>query len=339
MFTSPIVFILGAGASAEVGFPTGSLLKDNIANSLAFDSGLSTWTSGDHELFRTLKKQFGDNLKKYVEAGHAIARVANSFLSVDELLHHFSSRPEVVELGKIAIAREILKAESKSKLFNVHRSDIANLEGAQASWMHQFLSMALGSIRKEELADSFSKVTLINFNYDRSVEHYLYWALRERFKVDDTSAQDLIQRVKILRPYGSVGPLKWGGTEGVDYGIGDVNKFSLLQRLSANIRTYTEQGLPGNLQSDIESAVEDAKIVIFLGFGFHAPNMSILHTRGRMGQKAIFATVHGIDMHNYRFLQKRIISAIGPSNSEPLLVPWQAADMLEKMRVSILGVV
>lgn len=57
MFRSKIVFVLGAGSSAEVNMPTGEQLKDKIINKLNFraDEWPHKLSSGDQRIYTGIR--------------------------------------------------------------------------------------------------------------------------------------------------------------------------------------------------------------------------------------------------------------------------------------------
>ena len=78
-----------------------------------------------------------------------------SRISVDAFLEH---RPEYLQIGKLSIALCIMAHEHEKKLFN-----------AQRNW-YDYLRIKLNS-SFDEFGDN--KLSIITFNYDRSIEHYL----------------------------------------------------------------------------------------------------------------------------------------------------------------------
>jgi hypothetical protein len=180
-------------------------------------------------------------------------------------------RSEIVALGKAAIVREILNAERASRLFNPQ--DPSAIPSAEYSdtWLPLFLSMVIGSLTKEAAADAFRNVAIVNFNYDRIIEHFLYARLQTNFGLTAEETVRSISSLNMIRPYGSVGLLPW---QTGDVPFGDqIQNHERLFALSTNVRTFTEQNLTAEVESAIKSAIEKARLVIFLGFGFHQQNM------------------------------------------------------------------
>jgi len=138
MLPQPIVFVIGAGASKEFGMPDGGQMKESIAKALSFDQSDGKLL-GDRTIYDLLRSQ--SDWKKHHDAARELAARIGEFVSIDETLHWFSSRPEIVLLGKIIIVREILEAERASILFN--RQDERRIQNRNYgdSWLYYFLSM------------------------------------------------------------------------------------------------------------------------------------------------------------------------------------------------------
>ena len=99
MFNKPTVFIVGAGASAECGLPTGSQLKDRIRGGLGFQFEGGQLRKGDEALLHLLRGRFSQ-VNPYIKAGHELSATITTFPSIDEALHWWRARPEIVELGE-----------------------------------------------------------------------------------------------------------------------------------------------------------------------------------------------------------------------------------------------
>jgi hypothetical protein len=202
MFAKPTVFVIGAGASVEYGLPLGSTLKDRIASAVRYrfkEDGLLQ--DGDETLLIAIRRQF-KNEDPYIAAGPDLAASMPMHASIDEALQYWSAKPEAVQLGKLAIANEILRAESNSSLSE--NRETRRVDVPSGGWIWPFLSMTLGSdLTREQAEQAFANVTLINFNYDRTVEQYLYWALQQYGRVSAAVAANAVTSLKQIRPYAS----------------------------------------------------------------------------------------------------------------------------------------
>jgi hypothetical protein len=290
MFLQPIVFVVGAGASAEFDLPLGFQLKSSIKLALSFAKGAVG--SGDRSMFEMLGNRFGQEAAKYHEAAMELAARIDEFESIDEALHWFTTRPEIVLLGRGEIVRQILSAERRSKLFNAENPTLIRANRYDDTWLPYFLSMAMGSQTREQAAAMpFQNIIVVNFNYDRTIEHFLFSRLQTNFGLTDTEVKEAIASLNVIRPYGSVGPLPWQNGTAVPFGDVITTDHEKLFTLAGNVRTYTEQHLSSDLQPQVRSAVESARLVVFLGFGFHQQNMALLQTTRGESWRRLLATV------------------------------------------------
>jgi hypothetical protein len=337
VFTQPIVFIVGAGASAEYGMPLGAELKTKIASAVGYFSLAPDGRWGDPDLYKILNSKFGGEVSRHESAGRGLAKFLEAAPSIDEALHWFASREEVVELGKVAIVREILKAERASRLYNenyprmIPASDFAN------TWIPELLSMVMPGHQNEHAEQAFDKVTIINFNYDRTVEHFIYTTLQRRYSLEEARVKKIISNIHMLRPYGTIGALDWQSEPALAFGadFDNVDFFSL----SKNILTYSEQGVADEVKSRIQTALEAARVSFFLGFGFHSQNMNLLRIRrGGEEHRRAFATVFGMHGNNAREMQIAIANVVGCSLANPpMLLDLEAFRLLSHMRPSLMA--
>jgi len=338
MFLLPTLFVIGAGANAEFGMPTGTVLKEQIAKAVDFRRGAENGLLiGDGNLYDLIGDRFRTEPDVYHNGGIELSQLMAEFASIDEALHWFSGRAEIVSLGKVCIVRNILAAEARSKLAKVERFTATNTAFPEV-WATEFLSMAIGSLKKGEVEEAFSKVTIINFNYDRAIEHFLFLTLTTQFKLTEAEAVRAILKLKIIRPYGAVAPLPWqpGGTD-VSFGAEFGKDHEKLFAIAENIKTYTEQA-NAHVQPEIQAAIQRSRVIVILGFGFHQQNMVLLKAASPDG-KRIFATVLDIDRENYENLARNIANTFQSNGFPPQLIDRRSYKFLQTMRPSIMAAV
>jgi hypothetical protein len=168
-----------------------------------------------------LRQRFGDEAYKYIDVDAELARAMPTFISIDEALHFHSGNPKLVQLGKSEIVRQIIRSKASSALKGTGR---AAPENVRETWFPEFLSMALAGLKKSELESAFENVTIINFNYDRTLDQQLFWALQTTAGVNANIAAQVIAKLNVIRPYGSVGGLDW--QQGRSVRFGDSNRES-----------------------------------------------------------------------------------------------------------------
>ena len=94
MFSRPIVFVVGAGASAEFNLIDGRGLNAQLAKTLNFgrQDRLFNWELPSYSICFDLR--FKDRSSQYHEASTTLAQHLAQFVSIDEALHWYSSEPE-----------------------------------------------------------------------------------------------------------------------------------------------------------------------------------------------------------------------------------------------------
>ncbi len=275
------LFILGAGSSAEVGLPIGDGLVTRIAKltNLRYEHGIKL-VSGDWRIAEALKRHAPKGeFNSYRQAGCQIAEAMEYASSIDEYLDSQQHDERIKICGKLGIVTSILQAEAESALFVEPGSgrDFRDSAKVSASWLMKFFKMLRSGIPKTKIDSLFDRVSIINFNYDRCIEHYLVNAVVRFYGVDHKTACEVVSRLRIIHPYGTVGRLPWQRPdEGIYFGgIEDVGTERLLT-LSQGIKTYTEEfESPSSLQK-IHELVWNAETFVFLGFAFREPNMRLM---------------------------------------------------------------
>jgi hypothetical protein len=338
MFKKPIVLIIGAGASFDIyGLPLGGELATKIAKATDFywDHHLTRPSRGDADLFeKVIYRKYGHDqnaLNRYTSAGQSLAAAISSAVSVDDALYQLSENPEAVQLGKICIMRSILEAESKCK---IKPTPAGNPEpgAGKDGWIEQIFSMAITGLKQSELERAFENVTFVNFNYDRCIEHYLYWAM-QRIGLPAERAMNIVEGLNIIRPYGTLGSIFSGTKSYLQFGAGARQEpFDMIGR----IRTFTESEVLHD-KDKLMGILSDAGMILFLGFGFHAQNLQLLRQPKTTGLRPVkvIATVYGVDGANLPELTNSIskVLRIRPEYIETH--DMTASQLLQKLRLKI----
>lgn len=334
MFNQKIVFVIGAGASREYNFPLGSELKDRIARAVRFryQHGFQL-VDGDTGLLNHIRRHVKNDqalTNEYTEAANLLANAIPSFISVDEALHYVSAEPKAIEIGKITIVHQILKAERESTLAVDTRT--GRLAEVPDGWIGEMLSMAVAGVRRNDLASVFDSVTFINFNYDRAIEQYLFWALQKRTSATAAEAQTIVDGLNMIRPYGSIG--KYSPNTNDAFAFGTTAYFDPFLRLP-DLGTYTDQK-PKHDITAMGNALTNARLIIFLGFGYHAPNVDLLKLASGNGDTTfVLGTVTGIHKSNHDLIAGQIADNLKQSSERVTLHDMKAAELLRELRPRI----
>lgn len=313
MFKPNTVLIVGAGASKEVDLPVGTELVDQIASSVSFKRDeLTNRLPEHHDLVRELMNRAGpDNLRHYERAAAQMIGGMRSAESVDRFIDRNRDDDYIRTLGKAAIVKAIAFDERKSKLFADKGGPILGRSVIDDTWYWPFVKMLLeGSPPLDELFDGLS---VICFNYDRCIEHYLTCELMRSYHIDRKEAAKLVGRLDIWHPYGTIAPLDTQEVNGIAYGDNEFVSGRCFQ-LAARIKTFTEKHEDRAMINSIRARIRGAETLVFLGFGFYKQNLELIEPDGPTKVKWIVGTGFGLSD-----------SARGVVERERL-APWHKGD-------------
>lgn len=239
MIEVPTVFILGAGASMPYGYPSGNSLVIYILHETKSDSPLR------RELI-----DLGFSVDFINEFNKSLSRSRR--FSIDAFLEHW---PKFREIGKIAIADILSRYEGTSlnKFGDFSKTD---------DWYRYLFDKMNTSF------DEFDKnqVSFITFNYDRSLEYYLFDALKHSY--EDTNEKECASKMKnipIAHMYGKLDHLPWEQWEkGNKRKYGIVPTGAELKKTSSGINIIHEYS-DNTFFLEAEDLLKQARRVYFMG--------------------------------------------------------------------------
>ncbi len=124
--------------------------------------------------------------------------------SVDRFLE---GRPEFLDIGKASIASVLSKYEELNALFP--------LQGKKDHWYEEMYNKVFPQIQPKPIDAGL--LSIITFNYDRSLEHYLFTALKSASNAPDEKCRELVESANILHVHGKLGFLPWMSHQGRAY--------------------------------------------------------------------------------------------------------------------------
>lgn len=271
MINKPTILILGAGASCPYNFSDGIGLRKKICtyflsefNNLLNRSMLSK--SERVGLISTAEEYVYDFKSQDIR------------VTIDEFLNH---KKKYDFVGKISIIVTILKEESHSEF-----GDKIKIPA------HNWYSNLFGRLFRDCDANSLenNNIKIITFNYDRSLEHFLFdrlVALLDNSPSDRNKIFEFLH-TRIIHVYGKIAPLGWQSPRDTSSNVlveyGDENcSFEVVSELTKNIFTMhnVTDETKLNEAKNILKKVNDGRI-FFLGFGYDYYNM------GKLGLPNIF---------------------------------------------------
>jgi hypothetical protein len=280
VFRTKTTFIIGAGAGYEIEMPDPREMLAKIAQGFDFSrlgSELQTRDMvvlGKH--FERFSTRINTTPEKLQDAAGAIRQAARVTGSIDSILEQHGHDPLVQLAGKLAIVHYTLQAESRSPL-GIEPRDPGDLPlRGNENWLYQLGRMLVAGVPRGKAEQCFDNLSVINFNYDRSLQHYLPWVLQMAFGMTLSEARQLVAaKLKIIYPIGSVGRLPWelGESPGVDWGIEEPAN---LDALVNQVLTITEMRNRPKMAENILAEVAGAKRIVFLGFGFDPLHTDVL---------------------------------------------------------------
>ncbi|HEX6783162.1 MAG TPA: hypothetical protein VF098_00705 [Sphingomicrobium sp.] len=299
MFRSKTVFVVGAGASCELSFPSGAQLLNQIADSLDiyFDDG-NYMRRGDSRLYQAFQQLAGQgsnlSLNDLQFAGWRVRDAAKLGLSIDNVIHQFADDGLVARVAKLAIAYKILQAEESSSFLRLNtdlRPPNIDLASIRNTWLGGLAQLLVQDLTRSQAERIFDNLAIISFNYDRSIRRFLPFALSSQFGISTGESQEISKQLRIFYPYGSLGPLPWEASEGTEFGDAD---HAPLIDVSTRIRTFTEQVEESESLASMRQALSEARHVVFLGFGYHRQNMTLLSDGVKGSALRVFGTSQGL---------------------------------------------
>lgn len=273
MIEEKTTFILGAGSSAHVGYPLGAGLLKNMCSiriNKNYPQLPEKWSTNDID----------DLLISLSRSGH---------YSIDAFLESSEYR----NLGKYLIAYQLKQYEVVDELFPPNES----------GWYQILFSSLIDQCGSDIGKNNLS---IITFNYDRSLETYLHNAIQHRFKLSAEDAWDKVSEIPFVHVHGVLGEYPK-----VDYQ--PTCDFETLLSISEEIRIIheIEDNEGGYCNSEFEAAnglLEQSERIVFLGFGFHDDNVRRFNffTPEEVEKRNVYSTHQGMTGFEYSQMVDRL---------------------------------
>lgn len=330
MLKTRTLFIIGAGASAELNFPTGTELLFHISQKLNFELDSLGNVRGDQRLWSAVERRCQErsgNIQDYLDAAAEIRSGLNLAQSIDNYVHTHANKPIFADLAKLSIALFILAAE-ETVIRNVPQKPLKAVTSKNDYWLSVFSRHHFAGYKATDLDSLFENVAFISFNYDRCIERNLRICVANYFGLEDERAIEICSKIRIFYPYGSVGRLHPdGGTNSLQFGA-SISPDSLINAANS-IRTFTEGVSDPDLSRKLPEILDWAKHIVFLGFGFIDLNMRLLGSADNTGShKKTFGTAYCMSEPNLRELQQIIPQQFFSPYAEPLRSDLKAHQFL-----------
>jgi hypothetical protein len=262
----PTTLIVGAGASQPYGFPLGDELFDEICSFLRPDI-----ESNEKKI---LVAGIGFELDRLVWFRKDLLR--SGIRSVDAFLE---SRGEFINEGKAAIACVLVNREISEHVIE---------RGARQDNWYAYLWSRL---RTEDPAQlSKNRLSIVTFNYDRSLEYFLYHAISATYGLAEDKARNFLGGIPVVHLHGQLGTLREAAGNGRNFS--NRRDPEAIKMAAAGI-TIIHEANDGDANFErARGYLAEAQRICFLGFGYHKTNIRRLRISKYSGH--IYGTTKGL---------------------------------------------
>lgn len=269
---TPTTLILGAGSSLHAKYPSGLKLVEMIVERA------KTCTAFPNQFTKQEVDSFSDRLWK------SGSRSIDTFLEFN---------PQLAMIGKYFIADVLKNMEQISSLFPLDKH----------TWYHHLLECMLVD-RKPDFGKS--KLSIITFNYDRSLEAFLFYSLVNRFNFSRQSAEEMLAKIPIVHVHGILGRFPHVPYE-IPHSPDDVLRISSELKIVHESATLAGEFWNPEFKKANELLTRTSRIY-FVGFGFHHENIARLKffNESTTSGKIIRSTYVGTRGLEFFKLQKRL---------------------------------
>ena len=279
MINRPTCLILGAGASMPYGFPSGKALKEEICDKL--QSG--------YLLYDQLI-QLGHSQDFIAEFIHALKYSAKK--SIDSFLEH---RQEYQTIGKMAIAFSILARENLNAMFFTQQESKIPRSYAvdYARYWYDYLFEKIGGNPKHFQEN---KLKILTFNYDRSLETFLYHSFKNSYNLSDEDCRSFLAHLEIIHLHGTVAKNIWDAPTGKEYPQNGESRISLEDlKLSVDNIKIVHEALPTSPEfARAREILNQSTSICFFGFSYHTDSLERLDFKSLISQKEFHGTAYGM---------------------------------------------
>ena len=329
MLKNKTCFIIGAGASLSLKFPSGKELLNDI------------WTSSHitFELNNVVESKTRDPQFAYIIKEAAIRNLipsdsANIYREFKTSLKGMPSIDDFIETrkdqhittyGKISIIHHIRERERKSDLYLENHTHPIFTEKMRETWLYSLWLLLIRGHDKTTIEKIFEDSYFIVFNYDRCIEEYFSQALMSTYSLDLNTVKRIMSTMNIVHPYGVAGKDHNEIPHYVRSDFGQSLSADETIDLSNKILTYSES-INSDTEHKIQSFIENSEVAVILGFGFHDQNLRLMRTASN-NVKEIYGTAYGESDFSISQI-KSALSVLFPKSKTAILSKITCEEMM-----------
>lgn len=302
MIDIPVVLVLGAGASFPYRFPLGWKLKEDAERQPVAN------------IRRYLDSIYPEAAKQLDEFQYELKRCKCG--SIDAFVE---GRPEFESVGKAVIAFCLIRHEVESRLLDTERD---------TDWYAHLIDLMLTDGLKRFRQN---KLSIITFNYDRSLRHYFLTVLQARFGIRREESEEALSQVPIIHVHGKLGEL----TDDDDDKDGRLYEDQLDSHRLKLAMDGIHIAYDRTLATDPEfvrarDKLAGAQNVIFLGFGYLKENVERL----RLNENRKDSTLYWGSGYDIRAKEADFINRLFPDNGDVsrIVIDTEAKSVLDYIR-------
>jgi hypothetical protein len=298
MIRTKTAFILGHGAAAELHMPGPAETLERIAQALDFSRASANQLTRDAAAIlrhvaklaeRTKSNE--DALFKAAQRIHQSAKVART---IEGVIEQNNDNPLVAAFGKLALAVFTLQSEQRSSVRATPQGHNALPLQTGDYWLLELGKLITAGLPRNKLEMGLGDVIVVNFGYDRAVEHFMPFVLATAYGMTLQEAQRIIAaRLKFYHPYGSVGRLPWQMGDMPDVEFANEQPWNMAA-LSTQLKTG-EQALADRASlAELRSAVAKSQRMVFLGHDFSPQSLDLLIDGSLSHNPEMIVSTHGL---------------------------------------------
>lgn len=324
MIRTKTAFILGPGAAAELHMPGPTETLERVAQALDFSRATANQLTRDAAaILRHVAKlaertkASEEQLYKAAQRIHQSAKVART---VEGVIEQNNNDPLVEAFGKLALAVFTLQSEQRSSVRATPQAHSALPLQTGDYWLLELGKLITAGLPRNRLEAGLSDVIIVNFGYDRAVEHFLPYVLTTAYGMTLQEAQRIVAaRLKVYHPYGSVGRLPWQLGEMPDVDFANENPWNMAA-LSTQLKTG-EQALADRAGlSELRAAVARSQRMVFLGCDFSPQSLELLVDASLSHNPELIITMNGMSAPNKAAALRMLKRKTGTEREDRLII-------------------